>query len=674
MILRSIELVDFGLYGGTTEIDLVPRQRYGRESPIILIGGKNGAGKTTLLEAVRLALYGRRALGTRVGQSEYDAYLRDRINRNAGVQSAAVGLQFDYAEAGRVHRYRVRREWVARGKNVVESLLLEKDGTAVTAVPREEWHFFLQELIPPGVSQLFFFDGEKIREIADSEEDNEQLAESVRGLLGIELVGRLRTDLGLFLARHNRGNDAGTQPQLETVIRDLNQLERRATFLSDEIAELTAVRESQARAAEHVRRRFVAEGGEAAMQRARFEAEREEALRAIARCEHEVRELANGLLPFVFAPGLVKAFRNSLMQAGTAQDTRRDAKAIQRAIASWRSRKPPSPERKAEWTAKHWNDLERFVSEWSKAKMSPPQESATFRELGDGAAALARLQELDTAVRPRVGVLLEEFDALARRLAKVDAALSRADTASAGVLLDELRLSEQQVGSTEATLRGKEAELKEVRGQQVTLERERRRLLDEQAAAVAAADRAALAARAAQALVVYEQRLLELKLTQLKTEFVRRFNQLARKGDLIAEVNVDPETFAATLIDAHGRELPKAALSAGEKQVYAISMLWALARTSGRPLPMIIDTPLARLDSDHRANLIDRYFPAASHQVILLSTDTEVDETLVATMGRSVSHAYRLDYDQESGRTLVSSGYFGPPSKLHEDRRALQQA
>ena len=51
------------------------------ESPIILIGGKNGAGKTTLLEAVRLALYGRRALGTRVAQSEYEAYLRGSVHR-----------------------------------------------------------------------------------------------------------------------------------------------------------------------------------------------------------------------------------------------------------------------------------------------------------------------------------------------------------------------------------------------------------------------------------------------------------------------------------------------------------------------------------------------------------------------------------------------------------------
>ena len=80
MILRSVILEDFGLYAGVTELNLVPRAKLGGPTPIVLIGGKNGAGKTTLLEAVRLALYGRRALGARVAQSEYDDYLRRRIN------------------------------------------------------------------------------------------------------------------------------------------------------------------------------------------------------------------------------------------------------------------------------------------------------------------------------------------------------------------------------------------------------------------------------------------------------------------------------------------------------------------------------------------------------------------------------------------------------------------
>jgi DNA sulfur modification protein DndD len=262
---------------------------------------------------------------------------------------------------------------------------------------------------------------------------------------------------------------------------------------------------------------------------------------------------------------------------------------------------------------------------------------------------------------------------LEKRLRRLESSLLRANNAAAGEMLDELRLVEQRVGSTEATLEARQNALKELRGQQVTLERERNRLLDEQAKILTSGHRSALAARTATALADYERRLLDHKLTQLRGEFVKRFNQLARKQELIVDVTIDPETFSATLIDRAGKAIPKANLSAGEKQIYAIAMLWALARTSERPLPMIIDTPLARLDSEHRGNLIERYFPQASHQVVLLSTDTEVDVSLLKALDRSVSHCYRLDYDPEQQHTRISAGYFGD-SQVREGRRALQQA
>lgn len=671
MILRRIQLENFGLYGGRCELDLVPRRQLERSS-IILIGGKNGAGKTTLLEAVRLALYGRRALGARVGQTEYEDYLRQRVHRDAAAGAAAVGLEFDYAEAGVVHRYQVRREWAVRGKSVVETLLVEKDGATIASVPREEWHHFLQELIPPGVSQLFFFDGEKIREIAEAGDDNEQLAEAIRGLLGIELVTRLRTDLGLYLARNQRAANDGVASRLEAVVRDLGTLEQQMADLFAEVAELTSTRESHARQAEQIRRRFVAEGGDVAMHRSRLETERDNVRRQLAHAEQELRELANRLLPFALAPRLISRFRAALAVATAGDDQGLSQKRLASAVRAWRDEK--KPRRTATWTAKHWADLTNFTKSLARDGYPAPSRSPAFKEVGDGSAAVARLAEVETVIRPRAIALGNDFDTLAARLRELDAALARADAAASGLLLDELRLAEQRVGATEETLKGRQENLKALQGKRIMLEREKQRLLEEQNNAVAASQRADLAVRAAQALADYEQRLLKHKLAQLRTEFVHRFNLLARKSDLISDIQVNPETFATTLIDKTGRVIQKAALSAGEQQVYAIAMLWALARTSGRPLPMIIDTPLARLDSEHRANLIERYFAAASHQVVLLSTDTEVDETLLASLGASVSHTYRLDYDTTSARTVVVPGYFKDTHRAGEGERALQQA
>lgn len=668
MILRRILLENFGLYAGSNELELTPRRRNGRTAPIIVIGGKNGAGKTTLLEAVRLSLYGRQALGSRVSQSEYDDYLRRRIYHDGSTHSAAVGVEFDYAEAGTTHRYTVRREWAARGKAVVESLLVEKDGLMVESVPREEWHQFLQELIPPGVSQLFFFDGEKIAEIANGADDGLQLAEAVRGLLGIELVSRLRTDLGLFLARQQRADTDPSAGQLEAVIRDIAALEETSFQLTGVIAELISARDSQARAAEQIRRRFVSEGGDAAMQRHRIEAERIDVERRIESIEQEFRELAGQLLPFLLAPRVLSQFRAALASA-SASTPRSASMHFRTAITRWRRERVPK--RKAKWSSQHWADLAEFTKSAESKQRTASPELAALKELGDGAAALARLTEAETVTRPRAVALREELDGLAARLASLDVALERANNAAAGYLLDELRLAEQRVGGTETLLHARQEELKTVHGRRVTLDRERHRLLEQQSQATSGGNRADLASRSARALADYERRLLGQKIKQLQAEFVRLFNFVARKSDLIADIRIDPDTLSTELLDTRGRSLQKSSLSAGEQQVYAVSLLWALARTSGRPLPMIVDTPLGRLDSEHRSNLLNRYFPSASHQVILLSTDTEIDQDLLAGLGETVSHTYRLEYQASENRTVIVPGYFDSKSVRTERLRAV---
>ncbi|MDJ0725148.1 MAG: hypothetical protein QNJ38_08565 [Prochloraceae cyanobacterium] len=106
--------------------------------------------------------------------------------------------------------------------------------------------------------------------------------------------------------------------------------------------------------------------------------------------------------------------------------------------------------------------------------------------------------------------------------------------------------------------------------------------------------------------------------------------------------------------------MPKHRLSAGEKQLLAISFLWGLARVSGRNLPIAIDTPLGRLDSSHRNNLVERYFPSASHQVILLSTDTEIGEQEVNMLRKqeAIASEYLLKYDNFKRQTKIEKGYF----------------
>jgi DNA sulfur modification protein DndD len=134
--------------------------------------------------------------------------------------------------------------------------------------------------------------------------------------------------------------------------------------------------------------------------------------------------------------------------------------------------------------------------------------------------------------------------------------------------------------------------------------------------------------------------------------------QVLRKQTLVERVGIEPVTFALTLYDPAGQALPRERLSEGEKQLFAVSILWGLARAAARPLPAVIDTPMARLDAVHRQNLVERYFPNASHQVVVFSTDTEVDRSFYEALKPHLARSYHLNYDEQAKQTVAEEGYF----------------
>jgi DNA sulfur modification protein DndD len=136
------------------------------------------------------------------------------------------------------------------------------------------------------------------------------------------------------------------------------------------------------------------------------------------------------------------------------------------------------------------------------------------------------------------------------------------------------------------------------------------------------------------------------------------FQSLLRKKRLIHALSIDPCSFEVVLWQKPGAALPIDRLSAGERQLLATALLWGLARAAGRPIPTIIDTPLGRLDSSHRGRLVETYFPAASHQVILLSTDEEIVGQYRETLSASIAREYSLTHDDAVGSTSITPGYF----------------
>lgn len=156
----------------------------------------------------------------------------------------------------------------------------------------------------------------------------------------------------------------------------------------------------------------------------------------------------------------------------------------------------------------------------------------------------------------------------------------------------------------------------------------------------------------------YKIELQRAKIKNLAEIMTDCYKKLLGKKNLINNIEMDADTLDYKYVDINGNEVLKSSLSAGEKQLIVIAMLWALALCSNKKLPVIIDTPLARLDSFHRTMLIDRYFPNASSQTIILSTDSEIDSTYYKVIQKHVSNEFTLVYNEDLKQSHIESGYF----------------
>jgi len=113
-----------------------------------------------------------------------------------------------------------------------------------------------------------------------------------------------------------------------------------------------------------------------------------------------------------------------------------------------------------------------------------------------------------------------------------------------------------------------------------------------------------------------------------------------------------------TMFDKQGKEILKTQLSAGERQLLSTAIVWALGESTGQQFPMIIDTPLARLDTIHRDLFIKNYLPKASKQTIILSTDAEIVGDLLTMINPFVAKKYLLKFDDKKDATTIVDGYF----------------
>ena len=166
------------------------------------------------------------------------------------------------------------------------------------------------------------------------------------------------------------------------------------------------------------------------------------------------------------------------------------------------------------------------------------------------------------------------------------------------------------------------------------------------------------AAMSIETLTEFKKRIQLEKIERLSQIATECFQTLVEKNSLARRIDINAETLDVTIIDVDGNELLKSQLSAGEQQMFAVAIVWALALSSGYKAPVIVDTPMARLDSSHRINFVTKYLPAASSQVMVLSTDEEIYGRYLDMVRDYVVDYYTLLYREEEQCTSIVKGYF----------------
>jgi DNA sulfur modification protein DndD len=660
MLITKLTLNNFRVFRGVHEIDLRPAPARlskngpieGTERPIILFGGLNGAGKTSILTAVRLALFGRQSFSQVLSNSEYVDALSELIHKgvgHGGVQdNASIELEFKYSQNGEENTYKVIRGWKRAKK---DSLCLEKDGVQIPELNYDQCQGFLNELIPTGIADLFFFDGEKIAELAE-DESGSVLKTAVRRLLGLDVIAKLKSDLNIFLKK--QGSSALSQSlkeEMDSLDKQRISHERNAEKLRGEADIVDAQIELVSRDILSLENKLSQNGGAWAKTREDEQQKVDSLLKEKVELEKQIRMEMETSLPLALAPNAMQRLQTQIKQEQQIKKKQNFGNELDSFLETLRSKYPSFDTEMAQSAIA--DSFKAHVGEFDSAELlldiSDRQANTIDYQLSNlSRESFSRFDE----ARVRLEKVEEEIDNASNNIARAPEQEQVQELFADVRALDKKK--EKLIIEYHALLEEAKRELR----QALETARQIQKLHDKNKDQSNKDQSISNAQNSILLLEKFGEQLTKARVNQLENEFVQSYKKLARKEDLQLSASINPASFDVELVDEHGIKINRKAMSAGEKQIYAISILEALGRTSGRKLPIIIDTPLGRLDSHHRDKLVENYFPTASHQVVILSTDTEIDRNYTSLIQDDIARTYEICFDGTTKSSTLKEGYF----------------
>ena len=659
MYFTRVELHNFGIYKGTHEMSLT--DQIGVRN-ITLVGGLNGRGKTTFHDAILLALYGKQAV--RYIQEKaysYEKLLLDHINKHAtdDVTFVAVTLALNENE-----QYRVKRSWSVRNGKVETKVLVEKNGTEDTYLG-SNWDYYIEEILPFGIARFFFFNNEKITQLAD-DTSFEQIKASIKSAIGVSTIERSIRHVDEVIRRKTKTIEAFSKSDDYVTYKDveaqITTLDQRLAEGQQNLNEFERQRDHLVAVLEAREKEFWSTGGDLSRNREAIKQEMQRIKDDVAQTNDQIMKLAvDPSTPLFMCRQLVTQSYN-----GEIDFQNREAKRYSENMI----------------LQKHKELIQRLADSGLDAQTIATVKTiisdVLVGHLSDEAVAPLKKGMSSTSMMLYERLISEVFQTLAQHIENlIDLVNSKEDEwlgldahlgegtekTLAMQLYEKVKSLESDKALVEADIQRQKDAIESMKRQREILVSKRIQLIKALAEKENAHEDDArvlkYAAMSIEVLTEFKQRLQREKVSKLSAMATQCFHELVDKDSLVSQILIDPDTLDVTMLDLDGRELLKNQLSAGEQQMFAISIVWALALSSGYKAPVIIDTPMARLDSAHRTNFVTKYLPAASSQVMVLSTDEEIYGRYLDLVRDKVVDYYTLLYREEEQCTSIVHGYFG---------------
>ena len=645
MIINRLTMHNFGVYAGTNTFEFISKK------PIVLIGGMNGRGKTTFLEAILLSLYGSNSIAYKESDyNSYNQYLRSYVNNNSLSQSSYVEIEFLLNESSN-DIYLVRREWNALSRITKEEISVQQNGEYSEFLTRN-WAMFVENILPSALSSFYFFDGEKIAELAVAKTDD-QMKASIRSMLGMTTLDVLKNDLGRIVKKINRNNKTveSNKPleilrvERDQAISELEQIDESITIAAKKVKVLHEE-------LDQLHKKYELQGGAVLEQRQSLMQKRAQLHTEMTQNAELLVGMAATELPIFLVRDLVSQIK---LQAEDEHNDFIMQQALEQMddyLSEFEMQYPESIEASRVFvdyvrkqTEENSSPKLYEMSDHALFQMNDLVENALQQSVNNTRLLLANKADLKMQLDEVESYLTLDINEKALTSIYDQIKAKEADLVEAQVKYNGLQQERSSINSTVITKSAEYSRDIEIFLQKLELHDDSERMMKYSNIAL-------------RILEAYAVELQRRKTGTLGATITKCYKQLANKKNLIQEIVMSPETLDMQYLDEKGNEVSKESLSAGEKQLMVIAILWALALCSKKKLPVIIDTPLSRLDSQHRTSIINTYFPNASDQTIILSTDTEIDQNYYEMMKNSVGDEFTLVYNEETKSTSIKKGYF----------------